>query len=46
MRAVEFDEMDVTIIVSDEDETPALSGPTAFEYAENAHYHGCNLPCG
>ena len=34
----EFDEMDVTILVSDEDETPALSGPTAFEYAENSHY--------
>ena len=31
------DEMDVTIIVSNEDETPTLSGPTAFEYAENAH---------
>ena len=31
------DEMDVTVIVSDEDETPTLSGPTAFEYAENAH---------
>ena len=28
-----FDEMAVTIVVSDEDETPALSGPTAFEYA-------------
>ena len=24
--------------MSDEDETPALSGPTAFEYAENSHY--------
>lgn len=32
-----FDEMDVTIIVSDEDETPVISGPTAFEYLENAH---------
>ena len=28
-----FDDMAVTIVVSDEDETPALSGPTAFEYA-------------
>ncbi len=33
----EFDEMAVTIIVSDEDETPTLSGPTAFEWLENAH---------
>jgi len=32
-----FDEMDVTIIVSDEDETPIISGPTEFEYFENAH---------
>ena len=32
-----FDDMAVTIIVSDEDETPALSGPTAFEWLENAH---------
>ena len=31
------DEMDVTVKVTDEDETPALSGPTAFEYSENAH---------
>ncbi|MDE2778132.1 MAG: cadherin domain-containing protein [Chloroflexota bacterium] len=32
-----FDEMDVTIIVSDEDETPMISGPTEFDYLENSH---------
>ena len=33
-----FDEMDVTITVSDEDETPIISGPTEFDYFENAHH--------
>ena len=37
------DSMSVTVIVTDEDETPTLSGPTAFEYAENAHKHGSYL---
>ena len=32
-----YDEMNVTVVVSDEDETPTLSGPTAFEWLENAH---------
>ena len=32
------DEMDVTVVVSNEDETPNISGPTEFEYLENAHH--------
>ncbi len=32
-----YDEMNVTVVVSDEDETPIISGPTAFEWLENAH---------
>ena len=34
----EYDEMDVTIIVSDEDETPVITGPTEFDYIENFHH--------
>ena len=32
-----YDEMALTVKVTDEDETPTLSGPTAFEYQENTH---------